>query len=73
MIAGNTPIHYAAWDGDLDMIKLLASYASDLKIPNKTGLTPLHIAKIQCHKNAAGYLAEHERRQIENDLQFLSL
>ena len=53
MIAGNTPIHYAAWDGDLDMIKLLASYTSDLKIPNKTGLTPLHIAKIKfyfiCH------------------------
>ena len=71
--AGNTPIHYAAWDGDLDMIKLLASYASDLKIPNKTGLTPLHIAKIKSHKNAARYLAEHERRQIENDLQFLSL
>ena len=42
---GETPLHIASKDGDLDTVKVLASRKEcDLNIPDEQGNTPLHLA-----------------------------
>ena len=62
---GNTPIHYAACNGNLAMLKFLTSYGTDLMIPNKNGKTPLELAEANGHIKVAKHLMEFERKQIE--------
>ena len=39
-----TPLHSAAWRGDLEMVQLLLDYKADVKARSKAGWTPLHDA-----------------------------
>ena len=37
-------IHFACYNGDPEMIKLLVKYGSRLDVANKIGLSPMHVA-----------------------------
>lgn len=39
-----SPIHFACYYGQSDVIKLLEKYGADMKVSNKMGLTGMHIA-----------------------------
>lgn len=41
---GRTAVSWAAWRGDTDAVKLFIKYGSDIKIPSKRQITPLHYA-----------------------------
>ena len=51
---GDTPIHIAARNQDLKMLKLLTSFI--FKFPGMDGLTPLQIAKSNGHSEAVKFL-----------------
>jgi hypothetical protein len=56
---GNTPVHWAAWFDQLDLLHLLQQHDADLNIPNIGGNTPLHLA---CYKKSTPcllFLMEH--------------
>ena len=41
---GYTPIHFACYHGQSDIIKILDKYGADMSLANNVGLTPMHIA-----------------------------
>jgi len=46
---GFTPLHYAAREGHVDLVKLLMSYGADLNARNEDEWTPLHKASLHGH------------------------
>ena len=64
---GYTPIHYAASNGHLEILKFLTTYNCDLKITNKQNKTPMQLAKLHHHTNAVKFLKELEKRQSEKN------
>lgn len=58
-----TPLHFAAHQGDIDMVKMLVSYGAqtDTAIVNN-GYTPLHWAVIQGHANVVEFLLQSGAR-----------
>lgn len=44
---GNTPLHLAALENNLDLLKRLAVFTIDINAKNKDGLTALHIAAMK--------------------------
>ena len=63
---GNSPIHYAASNGHLQVLDFLTSYGTDLMIPNENGKTPLQLAKSNGYSKIVKYLVECERKQNED-------
>ena len=46
-----TPLHYASYNGHLNIVELLVSHGADVNITDyNDGNTPLHIALQKCHK-----------------------
>jgi hypothetical protein len=43
-LVGRTPLHGAAWKGDLEMVQLLLEYKADVKARSAKGETALHFA-----------------------------
>ncbi|RDD34218.1 ankyrin repeat protein [Wolbachia endosymbiont of Cylisticus convexus] len=41
---GNTPLHTAAWEGNLEVVKLLLKHGADVHAENFERKTPLHFA-----------------------------
>jgi ankyrin repeat protein len=41
---GETPIYYAALNGDIQLVKYLLDHGGDPAMPNEKGCTPLHAA-----------------------------
>ena len=52
-VAGDTPLHLAALNHDLEMIQVLLEYSADVNCSNKFGSTPLEYASQNGHRNAA--------------------
>lgn len=55
-LVGNTPLHWAAFDGHKDVAEFLLANKAKIDARNKSGLTPLHIAAAIGHKNMAELL-----------------
>ena len=73
---GNSPIHYAASNGHLEILKFLTSNITGSMIPNQNGETPFQLAWVNYHDNAAKLLAEYENNQnegTENKQKFWTL
>ena len=59
---GNTPLHSAAYQGDLEMVQVLLNYGVDVNVQNNPGCTPLTFASLNGHHNeprVARLLIEH--------------
>lgn len=41
---GDTPFHIAAYDGDIEGVKIMLPYVSDINLKGDIGNTPLHYA-----------------------------
>ncbi|KAF6026242.1 hypothetical protein EB796_015448 [Bugula neritina] len=53
-----TPLHQAALDGRLDLIKLLIEHSADYKVKDNDGLLPLDFARKQGHQSCAKLLID---------------
>ncbi|XP_048238902.1 E3 ubiquitin-protein ligase MIB2-like [Haliotis rufescens] len=53
---GIHPVHLAAHEGKLDMLKVLIDKGADINSPDNDEDTPLHIATVKQHSNIAEYL-----------------
>lgn len=51
-----TPLHIAAFTGDVVMVRLLLAAGGDPQAPDKKGLTPLDLARDKGHSEAAALL-----------------
>ena len=50
---GHTPLHYVAWRGHVDAIKLLLENGADPNVRDVNGWTPLHYAAKYCRLEEA--------------------
>ena len=63
-----TPLHFAAHQGDIDMVKMLVSYGGNLDtVIVNNGYTPLHWAVIQGHANVVEFLVQSGARTDMHD------
>ena len=71
-IEGNTPLHWAAWNGQPDAIEALLAVGADVHARNYEGLTPQDYARIQGHANGVcrveqgGWMLEPARRRCRS-------
>jgi hypothetical protein len=56
---GNTPLHIAAQNGHLDLVKLLIEKGGDPNLMNKKNNTPLHMALSYDYIEVSEYLLQH--------------
>ncbi|OJJ42481.1 hypothetical protein ASPZODRAFT_76746, partial [Penicilliopsis zonata CBS 506.65] len=57
---GQTPLHIAAQQGDLNTVSLLlASYPIDVNARDRSGCTPLHLASENGHAQVVSLLVAH--------------
>ncbi len=58
-IYGRTPLHEAAYTGNIEMAKLLIEHGAEINIADKDGKTPLHEAAGRGKLEVAKLLIEH--------------
>jgi len=64
---GNTPLHYAASQGHMDVLKLLLDNNADINSQNGAGDTPLNCAVIADQTEVVSYLLlKNANREIRN-------
>nr|CAH7721312.1 unnamed protein product [Callosobruchus chinensis] len=56
---GMTPLHFAAKNGSLYMVKSLIKKKAVIEVPNKDVMTPLHFAAIYGHSSIVRCLVGH--------------
>ena len=56
--SGTTALHYAAFNGNIEIINLLIKNGADVKARAKDGVTPLHYAASKNYKDAVKILIE---------------
>ena len=66
---GETPLHLAARNGDLESVETLLHYHARVSLRNARGETPLILALMHCHSNVVLFLLDHkaERSITPND------
>jgi ankyrin repeat protein len=71
---GMTPLHYAAHNGDKDMVEFLLANKADVNARDKYGQTPLHNAARQGHEGVAELLlADKAEVNAKNDFGWTPL
>jgi cytohesin len=63
--SGNTPLHTAAQNGEMQIIRALLFNGADLTICNKDGKTPLDMAVEEGHADAIALLKEGITRRFK--------
>ncbi|XP_063606003.1 serine/threonine-protein phosphatase 6 regulatory ankyrin repeat subunit A-like [Penaeus indicus] len=58
--SNNTPLHYAAYEGHTDVLRVLLDKKSDPNLTNDTGDTPLHLAAINGKVGVVKMFSEEE-------------
>ena len=58
---GNTPLHYASWNGRLQLVKFLIEKGGDYKSKNLKGITPVHVAKHRKHAEVLKFFKEQPK------------
>ena len=58
-VDGDTPIHHAAREGHLDVIKFLAPLTENPNAPDKHGNTPIDLAIRRGHNEVAQFLQSY--------------
>ncbi len=54
--ANATPLHDAAWNGDVQLVELLLANRADVDARDVRGYTPLHLAILEGHSEVAKVL-----------------
>jgi len=67
--AKSNPMHWAAWSGDIECIKILLNNGADINCQNRHGYAPLHWASIRGHLKALNYLVSQGADIQIKDLQ----
>ncbi len=55
---GRTALNWAAWRGDVEMMRFLLAHGADINVTNKSGYTPIHHAVENCQVKAYSFLLE---------------
>ena len=61
MSDGNTPLHIAVQNQDIEIIKILLDSGSDVNAKNAAGQTPLHLAVQTANKEIISLLASNDK------------
>jgi len=64
-VQGYTPIHYASYRGNIEIIKYLVEYGADINVVNKKGLNVMHLASQGDRPNSLVYFKEYHNINIE--------
>lgn len=64
---GNSPLHYAAENGEIDKIWNLLEFNVDINILNKDNFTPLKLATKNGHKKVMEILMKYKTRRLTTD------
>ncbi len=59
---GRTPLHLAALQGHMQLVKLLEAARADVNAKDEHGMTPLHKAAVQGHTQTVSELLAHGAR-----------
>ncbi len=70
-IKGETPLHFAAWKGDLETINALLEQGANLNIPNKEGLYPVDYAALSNHLDVVKVLLDKGAEFSKKDYNLL--
>ena len=54
-----SPIHFACFQGDAEVIRLLHKYGADIDVKNEMGLSPMHVAAQNDKAFSIAFLYEH--------------
>ena len=65
VLAGFTPIHLAAQEGNSDMATLLIQHGADADAGAKSGLRPLHLAAQEDRVQAANVLVSNGSAHVD--------
>jgi ankyrin repeat protein len=65
-LLGGTPLHSAAANGDVELVRLLLEHAADPQTRRQDGKTPLDLARKAGHDEVAGLLARAGRSAQAN-------
>ena len=56
---GRTPMHFAAQNGYIDVVKFIAETLDEVNPRDAQGLTPMHLAAFQGHQDVVKYLLDN--------------
>ncbi|KAI8147889.1 hypothetical protein BJV82DRAFT_593784 [Fennellomyces sp. T-0311] len=73
---GNTPLHWAALNGQLPAVELLVKNGGDCKIKNEAGKTPIYEAQQRGHEKVAEFflltmIDEEPEEPVDEENQFV--
>jgi ankyrin repeat protein len=61
-LEGDTPLHNAAYWGNVDVVRLLLVYGADPTVKDKDGKTPLDLARAKGRRKVVSVIEEWLRR-----------
>ncbi|CAH1785964.1 unnamed protein product [Owenia fusiformis] len=63
---GQTALHQGCLEGNLELVKLLVNFGADVRLCNRDGWAPLHIAAYGGHNEITLYLINANRINSKN-------
>ena len=67
-VNGYIPIHRAAQNGHLEVVKILANFTENPNATNFDGLTPIHLAAMNGHTQVVKYLSKFTKNPNAPDI-----
>lgn len=72
---GNTALHWAALNGNLEVVEILVKNGGDCKIKNNVNISPIYEAQQRNHEKIAEFflntMVEEEEEELPEDEQYV--